>query len=211
MKENQYLKIMQAKMKHHFGLPVLTAVGVFFVTALMFNLSALTAKEAARPIELFLSFTGVMLLTPVFYPEQNHDLRDVISAKKVSYLVVCALRLVYSVMVLAVLVFLFVLLLKWNESAVTDAHLFGGIATAVFLGAVGCFAAGVTDNTTLGYMAAMLYYLLNYGAKQKLGKFYLFYMSSGEFEEKWWLFLGAAVLCFLTFFVMILRRKKSGY
>lgn len=211
MKENSYMKILGINLWHHAWLPFATALGVFVLTATMFNLSALTAKEAARPIEFFLCFIGVMLFTPVFYPEQNHDLRDVVCSKKVSYLKVCALRLFYSFILLSVLEIVFVCIMKLNESAVTDAHIFGGIATAAFLGSIGFFAAGITDNTTLGYMAAMMYYLASYGMKEKLGKFFLFSMSAGNFEEKGWLFLGTAVLIACTFGTLKLRRGKMGY
>lgn len=211
MKEHSYRKILGINLRHHALVPVATAIGVFALTSAMFNLSALTAKEAARPLEFFLCFIGVMLFTPIFYPEQNHDLRDAVCSRKISYLTVCALRLLYSFVVLVVLELIFVGMLKMNESAVTVDHLFGGIATAAFLGSVGFFVAGLTDNTTLGYMAAMLYYLVSYGTREKLGKFFLFYMSTGNFEEKWWLFAGAAVLLLLTFAVLKLRRKRLGY
>lgn len=211
MKEHRYIKIFGVNLRHHALLPVLTAVGVFVLTASFFNLSALTAKEAARPIEFFLCFVGVMLLTPIFYPEQDHDLRDVVCARKTSYVTICTLRLFLSMVVLVLLVVLFVGLMKWNESAVTGWHVLGGISTAVFLGAIGLFAAGITDNTTLGYMAAMLYYLASYGMKEKLGKFFLFYMSMGNFKEKVWLFPGAVVLVLAAFLVMAGRRKRLGY
>ena len=211
MKENFYIKILGINLRHHALIPIATALGVFVLTASLFNLSALTAKEAARPIEFFLCFTGVMLFTPIFYPEQNHDLRDVVCSRKISYLAVCALRLFYSVVLLVLLETVFVCIMKYNESAVTDAHIFGGIATAVFLGAIGFCVAGITDNTTLGYMAAMMYYLASYGMKGKLGKFFLFSMSAGNFEDKWWLFLGSVLLVISTFCVLTLRRKKQGY
>ncbi len=207
----RYRKIIWENLRHFFLLPFLTALGIFLVTALVFNLSALSAREAAKPIEFFLSFAGVMLLTPVFYPEQNHELRDVISSKRTSYLVICVFRVVCSVAAAAVLVTLFVCLLKWNESAVTDAHIYGGMATAVFLGSIGFFAAGITDNTPLGYMTAVLYYLLNYGMKDRLGKFYLFSMSAGRFEEKEWLYFGAVLLILGTFFILWVRQRKQGY
>ena len=152
-----------------------------------------------KPIERLLCFMGIMLLTPIFYPEQEKELRDVVSSKKTGYLTVCALRLLYSVITLSVLVVLFVCLLKAGESDVTDTHILGGLTTALFLGSIGFFIAGISDNTTLGYMAAMLYYLANYGLKDKLGHFYLFHMSAGNFEEKWWLLPGALLLIFLTF------------
>lgn len=211
VKEHRYIKILGTNLRHHALLPVLTAVGVFALTASFFNLSALTAKEAARPIEFFLCFVGVMLFTPIFYPEQNHDLRDTVCAKKTSYFTVCVLRLLWSTVVLVVLVAVFVGLMKWNESAVTGWHVLGGISTAAFLGAIGLFAAGITDNTTLGYMAAMLYYLASYGRKEKLGKFFLFSMSMGNFKEKVWLLFGAVVLVSATFLVLAERRKRLGY
>lgn len=205
------MKLLNINLRHHAPLPFITAFGIFLVTVAMFNLSALTAKEAARPLEFFLCFAGVMLFTPVCYPEQDHDLRDVICSRKMPYALLCVLRLAYSLVLLVLLETAFVILLKAGESAVTPAHLLGGIATALFLGAIGFFAAGVTDNVTLGYMVAMLYYLLSYSAKEKLGKFYLFYMCAGQFEEKWWLLFGASVLILVTFLVVWLRRKKCGY
>ena len=211
MGKHSYLKILFVNLRHHGLIPLGTALGVFFLTAALFNLSALTAREAAKPLEFFLCFLGVMLLTPVFYPEQNHDLRDVVSSKKVSYLTVYALRLLISFIVLVILVAGIVALMKWNESEVTAYHVLGGISTAVFLGAIGFCAAGITDNTVLGYMAAMLYYLANYGMKDKLGKWYLFSMSRGDFEAKWWLLMGATVLIVVTFVFVKFRRKYQGY
>lgn len=211
MKLKAICKVLSVNLRHHALLPFFMAIGIFLVTASVFNLSALTAKEAAKPLEFFLCFTGVMLLTPICYPEQDHELRDVICSHKMSYSFLCVLRLIYSLVFLVLVEAVFVGLLKSGESVVTPNHLFGGVATAVFLGAIGFFVAGVTDNVTLGYMAAMLYYLLSYGVKKKLGKFYLFYMCAGLFEEKKWLFHGAVVLILLTFLFMKLRRKKLGY
>jgi len=211
MKENTFWKICRVNLRHHALLPFATALGVFLVTVSMFNLSTLTAREAAKPLEFFLSFAGVMLLTPICYPEQDHTLRDVVCSRKMSYTLLCVLRLVCSVVMLVLVEAAFVALLKQGESIVTWEHLAGGIATAAFLGAIGFFVAGITDNVTLGYMAAMLYYLLSYGMKKKLGKFYLFYMCAGQFEEKWWLFFGAAVLLVVTFLILKFRRRKAGY
>ena len=207
MRINAYVKILVTNLQHHAFVPLGTAIGVFVLTASLFNLSALTAKEAAKPIEMFLCFVGVMLFTPVFYPEQNHDLSDVVCSKKISHLAECALRQLWSTVVLVMIVAAFAAIMKWNESAVTIQHVFGGIATAMFLGSIGFCVAGITDNTVLGYMAAMLYYLVSYGAKDKLGKFYLFDMCRGNFEEKWWLLVGAVVLIVITFGVLKVERK----
>ncbi|MDE6212096.1 MAG: hypothetical protein K2M70_01275, partial [Lachnospiraceae bacterium] len=48
-------------------------------------------------------------------------------------------------------------------------------------------------------MTAMLYYLANYGMKDKVGKFFLFPMSYlGRFDESGWLISGAVVLMVAT-------------
>lgn len=196
---SNYGKIISVNLKHNFLLPFVSALGVFLLTPLLFNITSLKGTDVARPLEFLLSWMGVMLLTPVFRPEQNKNIRDVIRSKKIDYLIVCGIRMLYSMMTLVVLVSLFVGVMWWQESEVTVTYWFGAIATALFLGAVGLAASGISDNTTIGYMAAMLYYLANYGLKEKLGSFYLFSMSMGDFEGKEWMLAGTVLLIITTF------------
>lgn len=187
-------------------MPFASALGVFILTLLMFNMTALQSIEAARPIEFLLCFIGVMLLVPIFLPEQDKNIRDVICSKKINYFNILLVRILYSVVAMIILIAFFVVLMKVCESHVTVKHLVGGIASAWFLGAVGFAAAGITNNVTVGYMTAMIYYLANYGMKEKLGKFFLFPMSClGRFDESGWLILGAVALMGIT--LGICRRK----
>lgn len=202
-----YGRIICVNLKHHFVMPFLAAVGIFFLTLLLFNIAALEETDAAGPIEFLLCWTGVALLTPIFLPEQNPEIRDVICARKTDYLKVCGIRLIYSVTAVAALISLFVGMMKICESHVTYRLLAGGIYTALFLGAVGFAAAGISCNTVVGYMAAMIVYLANYGLKGKLGRFSLFAMSMGGNVRKEWLLLGAAVLIILTFAILRARQK----
>ena len=180
-------------------MPFAFALGVLILTLLMLNITALQAKEAARPIEFLLCFIGVTLLVPIFLPEQDENIRDVICSKKINYFNILLIRILYSVVAMILLIAFFVVVMKVRESDVTVQHLIGGVASAWFLGAVGFAAAGITNNVTVGYMATMLYYLANYGMKDKLGKFYLFPMSyQGRSDESGWLILGAVVLMAIT-------------
>ena len=122
MKLKLICKVLGVNLRHHALLPFAMATGIFLMTASMFNLSALTAREAAKPLEFFLCFMGVMLFTSLSYPEQDHDLRDVISSRKMSYLLLCVLRLLYSLVFLVLLEVAFVALLKSGESVVTPEH-----------------------------------------------------------------------------------------
>lgn len=200
-----YGKIIEVNLKHNFGLPLGAAICTLLLTANIFNIASLQGRAVAQPIEFLLCFMGVMLLTPIFLPEQNREIRDVVCSKKISYLKICGIRVLYSVTALILFVGLFVGMMYWSESQVTWQHFIGGVATALFLGAIGLAVAGISDNTVGGYMAALVYYLANYGLKDKLGVFNLFSMYMGSFEEKWWQLAGGIVLIVMTF--AIIRKK----
>ena len=192
-------------------MPFASALGVLILTLLMFNITALQGIEAARPIEFLLCFIGVMLLVPIFLPEQDKSIRDVICSKKINYFNILVIRILYSVVAMIILIAFFIMIMKVCESDVTVKHLIGGIARAWFLGAVGFAAAGITNNVTVGYMAAMLYYLANYGMKDKVGKFFLFPMSClGRFDESGWLIFGAVALMGITLGICRQRGHTGG-
>lgn len=166
----------------HFAIACLIALAV----PTIFSISSLTERGAAQPLEYLLSFAGAFLLTPIFYPEQNKNVRDLIRSKRTGYLPVCIVRVVYSAAALAFVVGAMVLAMKLCESAVTWRHFVGGYASALLLGSVGLFFAGASDNVTAGYMAAVIYYLAGYAMKEKLGAACIFSMTLGmDFSYKY--------------------------
>ncbi|MCM1090632.1 MAG: hypothetical protein NC092_14105 [Butyrivibrio sp.] len=189
-----YRQILSVNLRHNFVLPFLAALGVMAAALIVFGATGLTEQEAALPLEMLVSWVGAVLLTPVFLPEQNREIRDVVRSKRTDYVVICAIRAGYSVAGVVLCVSLYVGLLKINECQVSGRLLFGAVATALFLGAVGMLAAALSDNAAVGYMAAMMYYLVNYGLREKLGVFYLFGMRGGEYAGKGWLVVGAVCL-----------------
>ncbi len=193
-------------LKHEFLLPFFSSAGVLILTSLLFNTTGLQEIEAVISMENFLCFTGVTMLAPIFYPEQNQEIRDVIRAKKTDYLTVCLVRTVYSVLALAFLVGVFLFLLSCGESEVSRRLFYAGFGTALFLGAVAFAAAGISGNVVIGYMAGLLYYLASMGLKEKLGVFCLVRITTAGEWDKGWLYAGAAVLVGVTFLVLRLRR-----
>lgn len=205
-----YGKIAGVNLVHNFLPPFALSVCFLMITPFLFNINALSSTQAARPIEFWLCFVGVILLVSVFLPEQDKDIRDVIRTKKFDYNNLCIIRLLYSVGAMAVLIILFTGIMKFCESDVRAYHVLGGIASAWFLGAVGFAVAGITDNVMAGYMSSILYYLASYGLKEKLGKFFLFPMSyGGNGGESGWLIGGAVVLTILTVGIIKCRHKCS--
>lgn len=186
----------------HFFLAVLVAL----FTPVIFNISSLDERLSAQPVEMMLSLTGTILLTPVFLPEQNENIRDVIRSKKTDYIHICIMRVIYSVVALTAITGIFVFVMRLCECDVTFRHFAGGLASALFLGTLGFACAGISGNIPVGYMVSLIYYILNFSAKDKLGKLFLFSMCSGSFEEKYYLISISIIMIVVT--VIILKKFR---
>lgn len=182
------------------SLPHILAAAVFTATVpLVFSLTSLSSQLAAQPLEMYLPLAGMILFTPVFLPEQSEDIRDTVRVRRMSYLAVCGLRLVYLAAVILILCGAITASLAAGESAVTGAHFAGAVFTALFLGSLGLFGSAVGGNAVIGYMASMLYFVANFVLKTRLGVFFLFGLSFETGVSKLWLMGGAAVLIAASF------------
>lgn len=201
---SRMVRILLINLRHNFAVHFAAAIVVAMLTPLVFSISALDRTSSARPLEMLLCMTGTILLTPVFSPEQNENIRDVIRSKKVGYLSVCMIRTAYSVISLAAIIGVFVLVMKRCECDVTAAHFGAGFASALFMGAVGLAFAKLTGNPIVGYMASMIYYLMNF-IGSKLGCFWLFTMSNGQTIVNYALILWGTVIIAGTFLISACR------
>lgn len=193
-------KIVGINLRHNFLVHFCIALTVAILTPLVFSISALDFTSSARPLEMLLCMTGTVLLTPVFLPEQNENIRDVIRSKRVDYLSVCIIRVIYSTVALAAIIGVFVFVMKLCECDVTLAHFGAGFGSAYFLGAIGLAFAKFGGSPTVGYMASMIYYMLNF-IGSKLGSFWLFTMSNGMKSVNFSLMIWGTVIIAGTFIV----------
>lgn len=201
-------KIIRINLRHNFLVHFGIAVAVAILTPLVFSISALDFASSARPLEMLLCMTGTALLTPVFLPEQNENIRDVIRSKRLDYLSVCIIRVIYSIIALAAIIGVFVFVMKLCECDVTPAHFGAGFGSAYFLGAIGLAFAKFGGSPTVGYMASMIYYMLNF-IGSKLGSFWLFTMSNGMKSVNFALIIWGTLIIVGTFIVSkIIDRVK---
>lgn len=200
------VKITAVNLRHNFPVHFCIAVAVAILTPLVFGITALDYASSARPLEMLLCMTGTALLTPVFLPEQNENIRDVIRSKRVDYLSVCLIRVIYSTVALAAIIGVFVFVMKLCECGVTAAHFGAGFSSAFFLGAIGLAFAKFGGSPTVGYMASMIYYMLNF-LGSKLGSFWLFTMSSGKRSVNFALMIWGTVIIAGTFVVSKIIEK----
>lgn len=200
-------KITLINLRHNFPLHFCIAIAAAILTPLVFSISALDFTSSARPLEMLLCMAGTVLLTPVFLPEQNENIRDVIRSKRVDYLSVCLIRVIYSTIAIAAVIGGFVFVMKLCECNVTIVHFGTGFGSAFFIGAIGLAFAKFGGSPTVGYMASMIYYLGNFGLKDKLGKLYLFSVSSGGESVNFALIIWGTVIIAGTFIVSKIIEK----
>ena len=140
----------------------------------------------ALPLELIVSLIGIIMLTPIFAPEENSDLADLMLSKSFSYFKIIGFRVLYSFVMLVVFIGSFTVFLSYQHSDVTMMHFLGTIASAIFLGGLGLCIAAICNHVIVGYMGAMLFYVMNFFSGDQLKGLYLFGMAEGSSYEKYW-------------------------
>lgn len=204
----KYLQIAKEYLKHHYAGHLLAALIFCGAAPLIVGMEALDVRQSAQVMEMYLSMIGIILLVPMFWPDQNKDIRDLLASKETPVLQIHFVRLLEALMVLAVMIVGFLLWMRHGECTFEFAKCYWGtFATCIFMGGMGVFIYGIFDNLPVAYMIPMVYYICNYGAGKKyLGPFSLFTMMAGSYTEKIW--IGTAGVILLT--AGILWRDLKG-
>lgn len=95
-------QIARINLRHNFVWHLVLAIMLVLLTPVLFGTSDLDAQAAAIPLEMFVSLLGIVLLTPVFHPEQNQEIAEIVASKYVSNILVyivwfpwCSLHLTF--------------------------------------------------------------------------------------------------------------------
>lgn len=192
----RYLQIGKENLKFHLLGPAAAAGGILLFSPLFMGIDNLTAIETAKVLDYFVVLIGIILLPPIFLPEQDKELRDLIRSKYTGQAAIYLIRLSQAVFFLTAYLLVFLFVLKTGNCQAEYVKFFAGcMAGMLFLGGLGLFAYSVSDNVVIGYMVPIIYYIMNYGGGKKIfGDFYLFSLMQGSYTEKWFLFITAVVL-----------------
>ena len=183
-------QIEKINLKHHIPLHLLVCILLLGISPLLMGVANLSAEDTAKVLERYVALLGIILIIPVFLPEQDKNLRDLVYAKYRS----------------ASSVYLW-MLRRGNCTFPTAAYFLGTYAEMLFLGSIGLCCYGLFDHLVAGYMASMVYYITALGSGPKyLKMFYPFSMSMGSYTEKFWLAAAAIALTGIGIFFRC-RRK----
>ncbi len=195
----------------YFYLPYLVLSLVLIrIMPIIFSVQYLDMYQTARILELYLVFNGMLILGPLFYPEEDQPIRNLILSKKQSFQYILTLRLLLAIIILLVLLFLNLIIFKINQCEFSFAkYMYGGFTSAWVLGGICVFTSGVSGSTIIGYLVGFVYYLINFGSGSKyLGKFYLFSMLQGGISDKIYLFGLGTLLISAGFVINVCKRRK---
>lgn len=193
----RYLQIGKINLRFNLLPHLLIAIVFLCISPFLMGVENLNVYDTAKVLEMYVALLGIILLTPVFLPEQDKNIRDLIEAKYTSSVTVTLIRILESGIVLALLIGAYILLLIHNNCIFPGIKYYlGTLAEAFFLGSMGLCAYRLSDQIAVAYMLPMVYYIMNFGGGKKyLGDFFLFTMMTGGYRGKF--YLGALGLVFL--------------
>lgn len=185
-------------------------VTLFFCTMSGFFVSFrnLSPRQAARVMEMFVIFVGILLLTPLFMPEQNREIWLLKKSKRMALWKEYLVRVFQAIVILALIVTVFIGILHLGNSEFQTIKLWiGSFCETCFLGSVGFCISGITNQVVLGYMVSVLYFIGNIGGSKYFGKLALFRMMNDNFSFIPWMAVGTVILLIAG----IVIREKINY
>jgi len=206
----RYLEIAKKQVKLTLLINLLLALLILIITPVIFGIRNLDNIASAFVLERFVSLIGIVLLTPIFLPEQNKNIAELVESKYTSHIKIYLIRFIISAIFLFILIsgFIFIMIMMSCEFD-TLRFILGTFATAFFLGSVGFLTYAVSDNIVFGYMASLGYYVFNMFNGSKLKNLYLFSLGKNSFTEKYWLLgIGTAFIVTGILFKYNLRKIK---
>ena len=205
-----YLELSKVQVKLVFKNSLFLTILFLGLTPVIFGVKNLDSIAVAMVLERYISLIGILLLTPLFVPEQNENTSELVEARKVPMTRVYGVRLIMGSMFLLALICIAVGVLRLNNCRFPVIEfLFGTFITAFFLGNLGFIAFGFSKNIAVGYLIPLTYYILNYAMGKKLGKGYLFSLAIGSMEEKYWLLGVTSIIILVVFgYEYVIRRIR---
>lgn len=202
----QYLEIAKVNGKHNLFPHIVISVLLCVIAPLLMGVENLDEPQVAKIIEMYLGFLGMILLIPLFLPDTNKDIRDLIASKKVPITVVRLIRLLEAFAVLSVLLAVFLAMLKYNDCTFHFGKCFyAAVANCIGMGGVGLLFYSLVDNIAFAYMMPFLYYVISLSNRKFLGKLWLMGFSGGSIDEKKYILIAG--ICMMV--AALLVREKS--
>ncbi len=203
----KYLEITKIQLKYNAWQHVLISILLLAASPLVLGISNLDAAQSAKVLETYVALVGILLFVPVFLPEQDRNLWDVIKTHYTKITTVYLTRILLSFLFSALLILVFLLVMQAGNCEMEPVkYYFGTMAEVIAFGGLGVFAYAVTDNLIVGYMIPLGYYAAGISAGYRyMKKFYPFGMLT-DYETKYWILVAGIIL--MACGVLLIRKRR---
>lgn len=204
----KYAAIGKENLKHNLPVHFWLCTALLLLSPFFIGLENLNQQESAKVLEYYPVFLGVILITPVFLPEQDQNIRDLTDSKYTGAWMVYGIRVLEALGALMVLLALYMAVMKMGNCRFAfGKNYLGALGGMLFLGGLGLLIYALTDQIVIGYMIPVLYYMLCVSAgREKLGVFYLFSMTLGDYTGK--AVQGAAGILMIGLGIWVRSRRR---
>ena len=209
----RFSQIAKANLKHNLFPHLLIAGAFLLIAPLLMGLEYLNARSTAQVLEQYVVLIGIILLTPIFLPEQDKDIRGLVRTKYTNTAIIAGIRILEAAACLVLLTGAFLLVMKHGQCIFpAGKFLWGTLAGAVFLGGMGLCAYAIFDQIAVAYMLPMVYFLINLSNGNRYVKdFFLFSMAQGSYKEKYYLAgMGVVFILIGIGYPYIVRKLLPG-
>lgn len=196
------IKLAWVFLRYHF-FPHIVLGCVFCCCSVFFvSFRNLNAEQCAKILEMYVSIIGILLLTPLFIPEQNLEIWSVKKAKKIPLWRLYCIRLSIACILITLIILAYLAVFKESNSFFEfDKMFLGSMSETLFLGSIGFFVSAVTNQVVLGYMASVMYYAINIGKSDMFKHLALFQMMRGRYDFAIYMFMSASIFLVLGIFI----------
>lgn len=187
---------------------IVFSIILLLILSLLHGIENLDPVSSAACLENYVSTVGIILLVPIFAPEEDKEINEIVFSKPMPQFKVYVIRILISLISIFALISVFAFILKYNNCDFPILkYILGTFSSAMFLGSVGLFLSAAAESTIVGYMASVGYLILNMMTKNKyLGNLFLFSMKYGSFTEKYYLLCGSIMLIFISVIIKSLKK-----
>lgn len=179
--------------------------GVLFLMILPFfvGLENLDVFQSAKVIEYWYSLIGLLLLFPLYLPDNDTAALAIIRSKRTSYRWIVGIRLLLEVICSLLFLSVLLFLMKRGNSSFPESYfMLRGLGTALFLGGISAMTFAFIRHPVPSIMIPFLYYLLNMLSKRTyFGRFDLFSIAQENWQDGWLLLVSGSLLLLISVWI----------
>ncbi|MBP1045994.1 hypothetical protein I6N96_06845 [Enterococcus sp. BWM-S5] len=183
--------------------------GVLFLLLLpsIVSLENLDMFQSAKVLEYWYSLIGLLLLFPLYLPDNEEEALAIIRSKRTSYSWIVCVRLIIESVYAVFLLILLLIMMKHGHSTFSVAYfLIRGSGAAFFLGGLSALVFAVVRHPVPSLLVPFFYYLVNMMNKEE----YFGYVDLFSVAQNSWLSgLTQLLTGCLLFWISISLTKKA--